>query len=218
MSNITKKSKNFAIVILVGGKSTRFGSDKGLFQFHGKPLISYQLETLASLNLDIFIVAHSNQQVQNYIEKIDITKIMAFIIDDQSLLSSLEEQTPLLGLYSAFKELNKIGYEKTLVLACDIPLIQKNVIEYLISNCNDFDCCIPQWDNGFLEPLLAVYPVKKGLISTIKNLKNGNYKLINLIEKNWKINFISIEKVLQSFDKKLLSFININSFRDLKRI
>ncbi|MFX1418879.1 MAG: molybdenum cofactor guanylyltransferase [Promethearchaeota archaeon] len=218
MSNKIKKSKNLAFVILVGGKSTRFGSDKGLFQFQGKPLISYQLETLAQFNYDIFIVAHSNQQVQNYIDKIDIKKILAFIIDEQTILSSSEEQTPIIGLYSAFKELNKIKYKKALVLPCDIPLIQKNVIEFLISNCNDFDCCIPQWNNGFLEPLLAIYPIKKGLISATQNIKTQNFKLINLIDKTWKTNYISIESSLQPIDNRLLSFININSSRDLEKI
>ena len=38
------KSQNIAFIVLIGGKSTRFGSDKGIFEFLGKPLLSYQLE------------------------------------------------------------------------------------------------------------------------------------------------------------------------------
>ena len=63
---ISKKSKNLAIVILIGGKSSRFGKDKGLFKFHGKPLISYQLETLKQVNHDIFLISNSKEQVQKY--------------------------------------------------------------------------------------------------------------------------------------------------------
>ncbi|MBY9013150.1 MAG: NTP transferase domain-containing protein, partial [Candidatus Lokiarchaeota archaeon] len=44
--------KNLAILILVGGKSVRFGSDKGIFEFQGKPLVSYQLETLNLFRYD----------------------------------------------------------------------------------------------------------------------------------------------------------------------
>jgi molybdopterin-guanine dinucleotide biosynthesis protein A len=218
VSKIENKTKYLAITILIGGKSTRFGSDKGLFHIHGKPLVSYQLETLTNLNYDIFIVAHSKQQVQNYIDSIDIKKIMAFIIDDQILLSKSGAQTPIIGLYSAFKELNKLGYEKTLVLPCDTPLIQKDVIQFLIINCKDFDCCIPQWDNGFLEPLLAIYPIKKALISAKKNIKNQNFKLANLIDKTWKTNYVSIEKDIQPLDNKLISFININTISDIDKI
>ncbi|MFX0041028.1 MAG: NTP transferase domain-containing protein, partial [Candidatus Heimdallarchaeota archaeon] len=49
MSDIRERSKYLAITILIGGKSSRFGSDKGLFQILGKPLISYELEILEQL-------------------------------------------------------------------------------------------------------------------------------------------------------------------------
>lgn len=215
MLKIRNKSKYLAFSILIGGKSARFGSDKGLYQFRGKPLITYQLETLAQVNYDIFLVAHSNSQVQSYINQIDIKTIMAFIIDDQKMISRVKERIPVIGLYSAFKELNKLGYEKVLILPCDTPLIQKKVINFLISQSQNFDCCIPQWDNGFLEPLLAIYPIKKALFSAKKNIKNQNFKLINLIDKTWKTNYISIENSIQPLDKKLLSFININTMLDI---
>ena len=79
MSGITDKSKYLAITILIGGKSSRFGSDKGLFEYLGKPLISHQLDILNQLNYDIFLVANSKEQVQDYINKIDIKSITAFI-------------------------------------------------------------------------------------------------------------------------------------------
>ena len=132
MLKIRNKPKSLAIMILIGGKSTRFGSDKGLFEFFGKPLISYQLEILNQLNYDIFLVAHSKNQVSRYIKIIDITKIMAFIIDDNNIISDPTLRSPLLGLYSGFKELNELGYQKSLVLSCDSPLIQFNVLKFII--------------------------------------------------------------------------------------
>ena len=75
MLTINNKPKYLAIAILIGGKSTRFGSDKGLYNFLGKPLITHQLETLNQGNYDIFLVASSKEQVQNYANKIDIKNI-----------------------------------------------------------------------------------------------------------------------------------------------
>jgi len=69
-----KATQELAILILIGGKSERFKSDKGLFEFLGKPLISYQLDILSKLDYNIFLVANSKKQVQNYINKIDINK------------------------------------------------------------------------------------------------------------------------------------------------
>ncbi len=218
MSKIRNKAKYLAITILIGGKSTRFGSDKGLFQIFGKPLISYELETLIKLNFDIFLVAHSHEQVQKYLDRIDIRNIMAFVIDDYSLIDDKNIKSPMIGLYSAFKELNKLGYEKTLVLPCDIPLIQKSVLELLIEESKDYDCCISQWNNGLFEPLLAVYPISKGFKRSIDILKIKNLKLTNILSRDWRIKIISIENSIRPLDPQMLSFFNINEQSELEMI
>jgi len=208
--------KNLAIVILIGGKSTRFGSDKGLFEYHGKPLISYQLETLTQNNYDIFLVAHSKQQTQAYIDKIDIRQVMGFIIDNNSPLLDLNLHTPMKGLYSAYKELKDIGYEKAFTLSCDLPLINLEVIEFMINQSIGYDCCIPRWNNGFLEPLFAIYPIKEAYKKALENLKNHTYKLTNIISDKWKINFLSVEDSIKQFDENLLTFLNINTPEDIE--
>jgi molybdopterin-guanine dinucleotide biosynthesis protein A len=215
---ITKKSKDLAIVILIGGKSKRFGSDKGIFEYNGKPLISYQLETLSRFDKDIFLVANSPGQVQNYLNKIDVQKIIAFIIDEKQRSSDNDLRTPMIGLFSAFNELDKLGYKKVLALSCDTPLIKEEVIGYLLGNCKQFDCCIPQWSNGFLEPLFAIYPVKKGIISAKNSIKNHSYKLSNLLRSTWEIKYIPIEKDIKALDEDLITFLNINEKLDLEKL
>ena len=217
MSKINEKLKNLAIAILIGGKSTRFGTDKGLFKIFNKPLISYEIDTLSDMGYNIFLVAHSMDQVQKYIEQIDFTKIIAFIIDNQSA-SNTHLHAPIIGLFSTFKELKKLGYKKVLVLSCDTPLLKKELLNYLIEQSKGYDCCIPQWKNGFLEPLLAIYPIEKALKTTSKNIKIKSYKLTNLLSNQWKINFISVEKSLQPIDKNLDSFTNINETKDIEKI
>jgi len=215
---IRNKPKSLAITILIGGKSTRFGSDKRLFEFFGKPLISYQLEILNQLNYDIFLVAHSKNQVSRYIKIIDITKIMAFIIDDNNIISDPTLRSPLLGLYSGFKELNKLGYQKSLVLSCDSPLLQFNVLKFIIKQSNGFDCCILKWKNDFIEPLLAIYPVRKVFYKAKENIGKRNFKLTNLLDSNWNINYLSIEDLIKPLDDKLLTFININKPEDIETL
>ena len=218
MLKINKNFKDLALIILIGGKSSRFGSDKGLFNFLGKPLISYQLETLYQFNSDIFLVAKSKQQVQTYINKIDIKKIMAFIIDDNNLITDSKFRIPLLGLYSAFKELNKLGYKKGFAISCDIPLIQSNVIKFIVEQSEGYDCCIPKWNNNFLEPLLAIYSIKKSFEKAKQNLIQSNFKLTNLLDKKWSINYLSIENSIKLLDKNLLSFFNINQPKDVNKL
>ena len=218
MLKIQNESKFLAIAILIGGKSSRFGSDKGLFEIYGKSLISYQLEILSDLNYDIFLVAKSVDQVNDYMKKIDLNKINAFIVDERNNNQSESLYTPMIGLYSTFKELNKLNYEKVLILSCDMPLIKKDVLKYLIKQSSVFDCCIPQWANGFLEPLIAIYPISKALKIASKNIRKKSYKLTNLLSTKWKINYISIEEKIKKIDSTLSSFININELSDLEKL
>ena len=64
------RNEKISFAILIGGKSTRFGSDKGIFEFKGKPLLSYQLEILNKFGKKIFIIAHSQEQVDLYKKKV----------------------------------------------------------------------------------------------------------------------------------------------------
>ena len=218
MSSIRNKTKYLAVSILIGGRSTRFGSDKGLFEYLGKPLISHQLDTLSNLNHDIFLVANSKEQVQNYIDRIDIKYITGFIIDENNVLPDFKSHTPMIGLYSASKELKNLAYEKTLVIACDTPLIKYDVLELLIKQSIGYDCCIPQWNNNFVEPLFATYSIKKLLRKVKENFKENKLKLSNLLDKSWKINYLSIENVIKPIDKKLLTFFNINTSKDIEKL
>ncbi|MFX1323713.1 MAG: molybdenum cofactor guanylyltransferase [Promethearchaeota archaeon] len=218
MLKIGDYSKYLAIAILIGGRSTRFGSDKGLFKFEGKPLITYQLEALSQINRDIFLIANSREQIQNYINNINIDKIMGFVIDDKKINSDEEVRTPIIGLYSAFNELEKLNYEKVLALACDNPFVQPNVIKFLIEQSIGFDCCIPQWSNGYVEPLIAIYPLRKALKKASENFKLNNLRLSDLLDQNWNINYISIENSIKLIDRNLLTFLNVNTPQDVQNL
>jgi len=218
MSKISNNNKFLAFAILIGGKSTRFGSDKGIFEFLGKPLISYQIETLSKFKVDIFLVAHSQDQVQTYKIKIDTENIKGFILDDKEIISDREFRTPMIGMYSAFKELNNLGYDMAFILSCDTPLIKHEIVELIIKKSEVFDCCIPKWNNGYLEPLFAIYPIKKAFQTAKENLMNKSYKLTNLLDSDWNINYISIENAIHPIDENLISFININGPIDLEKL
>jgi molybdopterin-guanine dinucleotide biosynthesis protein A len=127
-------------------------------------------------------------------------------------------RSPLLGLYSAFKELINLGYNKAFIFACDLPMFKFEAIKLLIDHSNAFDCVMPRWNNGFLEPLFAIYNVKKAFESTRNNLYKKDFKLVKVIRRNWKVNYISIENQIQPIDKKLRSFININKPSDIERL
>ena len=212
------KSQNIAFVILIGGKSTRFGSDKGIFEFLGKPLISYQLETLYKFNRDVFLVAHAQEQINAYKEKINFPESVSFVTDNMELLEDKDLRTPMIGLYSAFKELNKLNYEKAFAFSCDSPLIKSQVVDLLLRQAEGYDCYIPRWENGFIEPLFAIYPVKEAFEQARESLLNKTYKLINLVNENWKVNYVPIEYDIKPLDENLITFVNVNGPIDIEKL
>ncbi|MFW9968656.1 MAG: molybdenum cofactor guanylyltransferase [Candidatus Odinarchaeota archaeon] len=210
--------KYLAILILIGGKSTRFGTEKPIIELYGKPLLLHQLEVLTKFDQDIFLVAHSEEQIYKYRKQIEFPKEVNFIIDDRDIFGHSKIYKPMLGIYSGLKELCKLGFEKIFLLSCDMPLISPEVIKLMIEQSKGFECCIPRWNNGFLELFFAIYPVEKGFQRAKEILITENYGLINFIDKNWKINYVSVENSIQKLDKNLVSLININGPIDLVKL
>ena len=213
-----ENQKELAILILIGGKSTRFGVEKAVINVLGKPLILHQIEILSDIDKDVFLVAHSQQQIYEYREIIEFPEDIKFIVDDREFFKHPKIFKPMLGIYSGFKHLKTQNFEKALVLSRDMPLIKAEVIKFMITQSENFDCCIPRWTNGFLEPFFAIYPVEKGLVRAKDILVHENYGLLNLIDKAWKINYVSVEQLIQPLDKNLVSLININGPIDISKL
>ncbi|MFW9937204.1 MAG: molybdenum cofactor guanylyltransferase [Candidatus Thorarchaeota archaeon] len=211
-------SKDLALLILIGGKSTRFGTEKAIIELFGKPLILHQIETLSKFDQDIFLVAHSEEQIFSYRKEIDFPKNITFIVDDREIFRHPKIFKPMLGIYSGFKELLRQKFEKVFILSCDMPLIKAEVIELMIRESQGYDCCIPRWKNGFLEPYFAIYPVEKGFNKAKEILMNENYGLLNLIDRKWNIKYLSVEDKIQPLDPNLLSLINIKAPIDLVKL
>ncbi|MEE9379571.1 MAG: molybdenum cofactor guanylyltransferase [Candidatus Lokiarchaeia archaeon] len=211
--------KKLAIVILIGGKNIRFGNESAaVLDVLGKPLILHQIETLSKFDEDVFLVANSEYQINSYYREINFPRDINFIVDDTEIIGESDVRTPMLGIYSGFKELNNLGFEKGFLLSGDMPLIKPEVIELLIKEVEGYDCCIPRWNNGFLEPLFAIYPVEKTYELAKKTIKEKNYALNSIIDKTWNINYISVEESIKPLDQNLIGLININGPIDLEKV
>jgi len=105
------------------------------------------------------------------------------------------------------------------VFSCDNPLFSYEVVDYMIKEYGDlYDCCMPKWNNGFREPLFAIYPVEKAYKTSLGNLKQKQYKLTKIIGEDWTVKYVSIEQNIKNFDPNLLSFKNINKLADIKTL
>jgi molybdopterin-guanine dinucleotide biosynthesis protein A len=134
-------------LILTGGKSTRMGQDKALISHHGVPQYEYLAEVCQGLGMETFISCRAEQQEQFSAS------------GHQVIIDSLHNQGPLGGIISAFM---KYPDNAWMVLASDIPLLDKNVLNELISQrdtSKNATAFISSYD-GFPEPLIAIWEPK----------------------------------------------------------
>jgi molybdopterin-guanine dinucleotide biosynthesis protein A len=192
-------------IILAGGFSRRFGSDKGLVLLAGKPLILHVIERVSDVADEIIVVVSSTNQEEKFE---NILNERAKIVIDKS-----ESQSPLVGTMTGFETAKG---EISLLLPCDSPLVSTQIVQFLLEMCTDRSAAIPRWPNGYIEPLQAAYHIKSALVAAKRALKQGNMNMRSMINNLGRVRYIST-MVLEQIEPELLTFFNINTIQDLKK-
>lgn len=137
-------------VVLCGGQSSRMGSDKGLLDLNKKTWVQTATEKINKLQLPFVISVNENQ----YQEYSSIFSSEQLIADN----NSLQLKGPLCGLLSVHI---KFPGEDLLVLACDMPLMETELMQELVTQYDQH----PSYDafiyinDGEPEPLCGIYKV-----------------------------------------------------------
>ncbi|MBS7616414.1 molybdenum cofactor guanylyltransferase [Candidatus Bathyarchaeota archaeon] len=194
-------------VILAGGFSARFGSDKALVPLANKPLIMHVLEVVDAVAEEKIVVASTEEQAGKLAKALNS-------LDVRIAIDKISVQTPLVGALTGFSEAHG---EYALVLPCDAPLISKDVLELFFDLCVGKNALIPRWPNGNIEPLHAVYHVKPALEVAERTLSERKLDMRSMIEKLRGIRYVST-LVLQQLDPELKTFVNVNTPLDFKRV
>jgi len=124
--------QEWAGAILAGGRARRFhGRDKGSLIINGRPIIARQLETLAPVTSRRFIVANDASRYATC----GVT-----IVPD-----AIPGLGPLGGIYTA---LQAATTPALLVLACDMPFLTCEFLEYLEGRLGSADAVVPRSADG----------------------------------------------------------------------
>jgi molybdopterin-guanine dinucleotide biosynthesis protein A len=192
-------------VILAGGFSRRFGSDKGLVLLVDKPLVRHVIDKVSPAVDEVLVVVSSEEQKKNF-EPV-VGKEVNIVIDKD------DSQSPLVGAITGFE--NAKG-EYSLLLPCDAPLVSTQIVLFLLDICSDRRAVIPKWPNGYIEPLQAVYNTKSALTAAKVALKQGKLNMRSMIENLRGVRYIST-MVLEQLEPGLVTFFNVNTPQDLKK-
>lgn len=192
-------------MILAGGFSKRFGSDKGLTTLLDKPLIKFVLNAVEGIVKEIIVAVSSSEQAGAY------SKVLGSNI--KVVVDKCKMQGPLVG---ALTGLSEAQGEYALLLSCDTPLVSREILTLLLEICIGKNAVIPRWPNGYIEPLQAAYRTKPALEAAEKAINEGKFDMRSMIEKLRGIRYIST-LVLQQLDPELKTFLNVNTPLDLKK-
>ena len=195
----------YSAIILAGGRGKRMGyREKSMMVINGKPLITYVIKSLENVVDEIIISVRDKPQG----ELLDtILPGYTYAYDE------FENKGPLSGILGG---LTLCRNEFCFVAACDMPFINEDVVKMLFRLSESHDAAIPRWEDGFLEPLHAVYRCKSMIRESRKAIELGENTIIAPIFRI-NVNYMSIENI-RKIDPDLRTFININTPEDMELI
>jgi molybdenum cofactor guanylyltransferase len=178
----------FSGVVLAGGKSKRFGSDKAKFVYQGKMMMQWVLDSFENSS-ERFIITNQPYTEFNIPVYPDI----------------IQSQTPLSGIHSA---LVHAKHDWVAIAACDMPFLTKVYWQTLGSYCKNTQAVVVESEHG-LEPLAAFY--QRSLLASTEHSLQQNQKAIHVFLQS------SDATILQASDLNLPdnTFSNINRLEDV---
>jgi molybdopterin-guanine dinucleotide biosynthesis protein A len=133
-------------LILAGGKSQRMGNPKDKINWHGKEQRYFAADLLAPFCEEVFISCRQDQ-LEN------------FDTDYKALTDTFLNMGPFGGILSALRSQRDKAW---LVVACDLPLLDKKSLEFLIESRNTEKAATTYESpfDGLPEPLITIWEPK----------------------------------------------------------
>jgi len=185
-------------IILCGGRSSRFGSDKALAPWKGGTVIGAVISALSPLFPKILLVTRDLSRY-SFLE----TPVVRLVPD------AYTEEHPLGGLHSG---LTFSVTPFSFVCACDMPLIRPALVEKLCSLAEGWDAVVPEF-GGFPQPLCAVY--SRDSAGTIGRMISDGNKRVRDIANAVRTRLVGEDEV-RSVDPRGDSFTDIDTPGDLE--
>lgn len=193
-------------ILLAGGDSTRVGTDKALLEIYGETLLEMTYYGLRKFFEKIFIVVNSERQRWAY-EK---------ILHEDILVDLRKGFGPVSGLETGLKFCNS---DYVFVAACDMPLINKKVVEFLYSKAAEkkYNAVVPMYANGNIEPLHAFYKVNTTRQAVEKALDDEKFRCRDFLSNMPEVLYVPVGEFIE-LDPKLETFFNVNTEVDLQNL
>lgn len=167
------------------------GTDKGLMLFQNKTLVEQAIDSIKTY-CPVILLSTNNESYRKFNYKLvyDIYKNIG----------------PIGGIYGGLTE---IETERCLITACDIPHIEANILDRMISESKISEIVLLKLSKDYFQPFPVI--LSKSVLPAVKGqIENRDYKLQDLyrkieLQQRHHITTINIDNVP----------LNINSRKDL---
>jgi molybdenum cofactor guanylyltransferase len=187
---------DLTVAIMAGGQSSRMGQDKSFVPFQGRPMIEVIRERVAGLGAELVVITNKPDEYT--------------YLDLPTYRDVYPDMGPLGGIYTAVYHAR---HPYTLVVACDMPWLNRDLLSYMIELRQQADIIVPRWEK-FPEPLHAIYS-KACLPPIQEQLHSGQLKITRF----WgQVNVHFVDRpVIEQFDAYGRSFANLNTPEELAK-
>jgi molybdopterin-guanine dinucleotide biosynthesis protein A len=184
-------------IILAGGKSRRMGRNKAFIDSGGVPLFERVYRVFEEIFSEIIIVTNDVLPFERY-EAI----LQRDIILNKGALGGLYTGLFHSSNYHAFCS------------ACDMPLLNPRVIEYMTEERDEYDVIVPKTHDG-LHPLHAIY--SKNCLNPMRQLLDRDDLRIVDFFGQVRVRYIE-EMEIKEFDPHVRSVINVNTEEEMEAV
>ena len=182
-------------VILAGGASRRFGSDKAFALLDDKPLIEHVAGTVSNVFENCLLITNTPERYNH----------MGFPHVRDIFLNA----GPLGGIHAALSSINTNG---AFIVGCDMPFVREEIVRFLLSFPKQWDAVVPWLDKG-PEPLCAFY--QRDALAVIEEYLRQGGRKIQTVFQTLRVRKVREEELL-TVVSDLSAFHNVNFRSDLK--
>lgn len=190
---------DLSCIILAGGKSLRLGRNKAVEKIGKLSLLERVISTLSFFNSEIIVVTAEDSRLPE-LKKYPKLTITKDIYPGRGSLG---------GIYSGLVASHSFY---NLVVACDMPFLNLDLLHYMIDISEGFDVVVPKVSPTIFEPLHAIY--SKNCIAPLECLIRADRFIILELYPMVKVRYVDSQEI-DRFDPKHSSFFNVNTEADL---
>lgn len=171
-------------IIVAGGKSTRMKTDKCLLPIENCTLIEFVVNQFTS-RFDQTLVSSNNAK--------HFPELGVEIVPDLT-----PNKGPVMGIVSAMQvSRNELNF----IHACDIPEVDFDLVQLMLSKVEGFDAIVPKAPDGRLEPLCAFY--RKSAIPAMERVLEKERGTAHKIVDYCNAQVLPVEKAIRNLNTPL---------------